>query len=105
MKVAITSTGNTIGDKVDARFGRCNYFAIYDTESQETEFINNPYKEVDEGAGPGCVRLIASFEVKKAVAGEFGMKIKSLMNETGIQMITMKEEKTIGEIISLLKHE
>lgn len=105
MKVAITSIGSSMDAKVDARFGRCNYFAIYNTENQETEFVNNPYKNADEGAGPGCVQLIASFEVKKAVSGEFGIKIKSLMKETGIQMITIKEEKTVKEIIDLLKHE
>jgi len=104
MKVAITSTGKCLEEKVDARFGRCNYFVIYDTESQKSDFINNPYKDADEGAGPSCVRFIASLEVKKAVSGEFGMKIKTLMEETGIQMIAMKEEKTVGEIINLLSH-
>ena len=43
MNVAITSEGNTLNSIVDPRFGRCAYFAIYDTETKKTEFI---YKAV-----------------------------------------------------------
>ena len=47
MIVAITSTGNTIESSIDPRFGRCAFFVLYDTESKEIFFHNNPYKEVE----------------------------------------------------------
>lgn len=102
MKVAITSTGNTPESKLDSRFGRCSYFVIYDTETKEMEYVVNPNKEANEGAGPASVRLIASHKVEKAISCEFGFKIKSLMNENNIQMIIIQEEKTIKEIINIL---
>ncbi|MCK9163373.1 MAG: NifB/NifX family molybdenum-iron cluster-binding protein [Bacteroidales bacterium] len=102
MKVAITSRENSIDSIIDSRFGRCAYFAIYDTETKETEFVKNPNKEANEGAGPASVKFIASYRVEKAVSGEFGFKIKSLMNEVNIQMIVIQEEKTIKEIVDLL---
>ncbi|HBN04486.1 MAG: hypothetical protein H6Q16_1678 [Bacteroidetes bacterium] len=102
MKVAITSKGNTLESVLDSRFGRCSYFAFYDTESKKLEFVKNPNLNVNEGAGPLSVKLIASYGVKKAVSGEFGFKIKSLMDDLSIQMIVVNEEKTIGEIVELL---
>ena len=33
MKIAITSTGNSLESNIDQRFGRCAYFVIYNTEN------------------------------------------------------------------------
>jgi len=103
MKIAITSTGNSLDSKIDQRFGRCSYFVIYDTENKGIEFLPNPNKEVQEGAGPSSVQLVASRNVQKIISGEFGIKIKSLLDSLKIQMIMHKEpEKTIQDIIDML---
>lgn len=105
MKIAITSTGNSTDSIIDQRFGRCSYFVIYDTESKSIEFIPNPNKEAEEGAGPASVELVASRNVKKIVSGEFGIKIKSLIDSLKIQMIVIKEPtKRIKDIIEMLHH-
>jgi predicted Fe-Mo cluster-binding NifX family protein len=103
MKVAITSTGNNLESNLDQRFGRCSFFVIYDTETRGMEFIPNPNKEAQEGAGPASVQLVASRDVKKIISGEFGIKIKSLLDSLKIQMIVLKEpEKSVNEIIEML---
>lgn len=105
MKVAITSTGNSIDSSIDQRFGRCAYFVIYNTENKAIEFVPNSNQEAEEGAGPASVQLLASRDVGKIVSGEFGIKIKSLLDSLKIQMIVLKQpEKTIKEIIALLTH-
>jgi len=105
MRIAITSTGNTLESTIDQRFGRCAYFVIYDTESKAVEIIPNPNKVVEEGAGPASVNLVAARNVNKIVSGEFGIKIKSMLDSLKIQMIIMKEpEKKINEIIEMLNH-
>jgi predicted Fe-Mo cluster-binding NifX family protein len=103
MKVAITSTGNTLDSLLDERFGRCPFFVIYDTESKAMEFIPNPNKNAENGAGPASVQLVASRNVSKIVSGEFGMKIKSIVDSLKIQMIVVKEpDKKISDIIEML---
>jgi predicted Fe-Mo cluster-binding NifX family protein len=103
MKVAITSTGNTLDALLDERFGRCAFFVIYDTESKAMEFIPNPNKNAENGAGPASVQLVASRNVSKIVSGEFGMKIKSIVDSLKIQMIVVKEpDKKISDIIEML---
>ncbi|MDD4636301.1 MAG: NifB/NifX family molybdenum-iron cluster-binding protein [Bacteroidales bacterium] len=103
MKIAITSTGNSLDSMLDKRFGRCSYFAILDTETKDVEFIANPNKEIDEGAGPASVQLIASAQAETIVSAEFGYKIKSLLNELKIQMIIAKDpELSVRDIVKQL---
>lgn len=105
MKVAITSTGNNLESKIDKRFGRCACFVIYDDETKSIEFLPNINKDSNEGAGPASVQFVASKGVKKIVSGEFGLKIKSLIDSLQIQMIVIADhEKSVQEIINMLNH-
>jgi predicted Fe-Mo cluster-binding NifX family protein len=104
MKVAITSTGNSLESTIDQRFGRCAFFVIYDTETGGVEILPNPNRDAQEGAGPASVQLVASRDVQKIVSGEFGVKIKSLLDSLRIQMVVYKEpEKTVQSVIDMLK--
>ncbi|MGQ9621612.1 MAG: NifB/NifX family molybdenum-iron cluster-binding protein [Bacteroidales bacterium] len=105
MKVAITSSGNSLESKIDQRFGRCEYFVIYDTETGDVEIIPNSSKDVSEGAGPASVQFVAARNVKKIISGEFGIKVKALLDSLKVQMIILKDsEKTIREVIKMLKN-
>jgi predicted Fe-Mo cluster-binding NifX family protein len=104
MKTAITSSGNHPNAKLDSRFGRCEWFVIYDSESGSTEFIPNPNKDNIEGAGLTAVQFIGSRGVSKVISGEFGAKVKSIFDQLQIQLIILKDSnKSIQEIIELLK--
>ena len=104
MIVAITSSGNTTDSLIDQRFGRCAFFAFYDTESKTLEFTENTNKDAEEGAGPASVSLVASQGATKVVSGEFGFKIKGMLNDLKIQMVILKESKTIQEVVDLLNN-
>ncbi len=105
MKIAITSTGNSLESKIDSRFGRCKYFVIYDDTTGSIEYFPNPNQETDSGAGPASVQLLASKNVSKIVSGEFGFKVKPLFDSLKIIMIVIKnEETTINDIIETLKN-
>ena len=101
MKIAITSDGNTLNAQIDSRFGRCNYFAFYDTDTKQTEFMLNPGKEASGGAGPAAVQFVAQQGAKKIIAGEFGGKTVPLFQSLGIQMVNASG-KSIAEIIEQL---
>ena len=103
MIVAITSSGNSAGALLDQRFGRCAYFAFYDTESKSVDFVENTNKDAAEGAGPASVATVANRKVSKIVSGEFGFKIKGMLNDLNIQMVMIKEQMTVQDIINLLE--
>ena len=105
MKIAITSTGNSLESLLDSRFGRCSYFVVYDNINYSVEFIPNPNKEKIEGAGTASVALIAARGVEKVVSGEFGAKVKSQFDSLKIQLIVLNDpERKISELITLLNH-
>ncbi|HNW98847.1 MAG TPA: NifB/NifX family molybdenum-iron cluster-binding protein [Bacteroidales bacterium] len=104
MIIAIASTGGTINSKLDKRFARCSFFALYNTISGEINFIKNFCQTMDKDAGLAVVECLHKMNVKKIISGEFGIKIKEFMDNYNIQMIIMPEQnQTINEIVKLLK--
>ena len=105
MKVAIASTGNTLESGIDSSFGRCAWFIIIDSDSGGMEFIPNTNRELEEHAGKAAVELVATRNVEMIVSGEFGAKIKPLLDSMHIQMVVIKDsEKKINDIITLLNN-
>ena len=105
MKVAIASQGNTLDSNIDSSFGRCAWFIIIDTETGAMEFIPNPNKDLEENAGTAAVELVATRNVSMIVSGEFGAKIKPLLDSMHIQMVVIKDStKRVSNIIELLNN-
>lgn len=67
MKIGISSTGQKLEDKIDARFGRCPYFLIVDIgENNEVKLekaIENTAAAQAGGAGPTAAQLVANEKV------------------------------------------
>ena len=104
MKVAISSKGDTLDSEMDSRFGRCKFFAIYDSDDKSTLFIDNTAATLTEGAGPAALQSLTSQGVSKLVSGNFGVKIKTLSSDLNVQLIVMRESHTIESIINILNH-
>ena len=105
MRIAMASTGNTLESKIDTSFGRCNYYVIYDKSNGGVEFLPNPNRNMEEGAGQASVTLLASRFVSKIVSGEFGLKIKPVLDSLKIQMIVVNDrELTVQNVLEMLNH-
>ena len=105
MKAAIASTGNTLESNIDTSFGRCAWFIIVDTESGGMEFIPNTNRDMEEQAGKAAVELVATRNVEMIVSGEFGVKIKPLLDSMHIQMVVIEDtEKRVSDVIVLLSN-
>lgn len=105
MKAAIASIGNTLESNIDTSFGRCAWFIIVDTESGGMEFIPNTNRDMEEQAGKAAVELVATRNVEMIVSGEFGVKIKPLLDSMHIQMVVIEDtEKRVSDIIALLNN-
>jgi predicted Fe-Mo cluster-binding NifX family protein len=104
MKTIITSTGENINSKFDMRFGRCGWFCVYDTETKETQFIENENKDANGGAGTKTAEKVAELQIKRVISGDFGPKAKMMLEKLQIQMIVLDDQnKTIAQIIDKLK--
>ncbi|MFW5991043.1 MAG: NifB/NifX family molybdenum-iron cluster-binding protein [Candidatus Nanoarchaeia archaeon] len=97
MKIAVCSKENSRISQVDDRFGRCNYFLIFNSGkkgygSKEyirgyelIESIENNAKDASGGAGLKAVEEVVSKEANIVIAGKFGPKAKRALEDSGIK--------------------
>ncbi|MDD4998426.1 MAG: NifB/NifX family molybdenum-iron cluster-binding protein [Syntrophales bacterium] len=88
MKIAVSSSGQTLDDSVDARFGRCAYFLIIDPDTSEFEPIQNPNIALGHGAGIQSAQLLANKGVTVVLTGNCGPNAFQTFAAAGIQVIT-----------------
>jgi predicted Fe-Mo cluster-binding NifX family protein len=72
MKICVTSQGKTLGDQVDPRFGRCQFFIIVDMDTLVFEAMENQNAEFSGGAGIQSGQLMAQKGVKAVLTGNVG---------------------------------
>jgi predicted Fe-Mo cluster-binding NifX family protein len=72
MKIAISSSGDTLTSEVDPRFGRCRCFIIYDDKSLEFEVLNNAAQSASGGAGVEAAQTIANSGAEIVLTGNVG---------------------------------
>ncbi len=64
IRIAISSTGKSLEDEVDMRFGRCPYFIFVDLEGSEVkghEVIENTSSSQSGGAGVSAAETVPTF--------------------------------------------
>jgi len=88
MKIAVSSTGPTLDDTVEPRFGRCPYFLIIDVETLDFEPIQNPNIALGGGAGIQSAQLMANKGVSVVLTGNCGPNAFQTFGAAGIQVIT-----------------
>ena len=87
MKIAVTSTGPALDDNVEARFGRCPYFLIIDTDTMQLEAIENPNIALGGGAGIQSAQLMSEKGVTAVLTGNCGPNAFNVFGQAGIQVI------------------
>jgi len=100
MKIAITSVTKENESLIDERFGRCNYFAIYDTESQSFEYVENKGITSTQGAGIAAGQQLLDCGVEAVITGYVGPNAIKVL-QGGNVAIYKCSGKSIQEEINL----
>lgn len=87
MRIAITSAGPTLDDQVEARFGRCAWFLVVDTESMHFKAIENANIALGVGAGVQSAQLMADEGVQAVLTGNCGPNAFQVFGVVGIEVI------------------
>ena len=75
MKVAVTSEGPDMTDKVDPRFGRAKFFIVVDVDTGEfTAHDNTQNLNAAQGAGIQAAQNVVSLDVGAVITGNVGPK-------------------------------
>lgn len=88
MKICVTAQGKTLDDKVDSRFGRCQFFIIVDTDTLDFEVIENQSTQFSGGAGIQSGQIMASKRVKAVLTGNIGPNAFQTLQAGGIKIYT-----------------
>ena len=89
MKIAISSTGKTLEDNVDMRFGRCPYFLIIeieDKEIKEVKAIENTAAAQAGGAGITAAQIVAEQEVSAVITMNAGPRAFDVFAQLNIKV-------------------
>jgi len=87
MKIAITSTGDTLESPIDERFGRARKIIIYDTENGTYSVLDNaPNLSLSQGAGIQTARKVIDQGVKAVISGHFGPNAVRVLSSAQIEL-------------------
>lgn len=88
MKICISSKGKDKESLLDKRFGRCDYFQIYDTETGDFRVLENESKMSNGGAGIAASNLLIDENVDVVITGNLGPNAFGVIEEGGIKPYT-----------------
>ncbi len=104
MKIAITTQGKDLSDMLDPRFGRAQYFMIYDLEKNEVlEVVDNSSGvNAAGGAGTSAAQVIANKGAEVVISGNYGPNAVIGLNGFEIKMYTSPVDN-ISNVIESFK--
>lgn len=91
MKIAVTSEGTTPDSLVEWRFGRGQYFLIFDTESRlwEPMTVLNEAAQARDGAGTQAAQTVIRTGAEAVIAGHVGPKAFNALEEGGVRFYSL----------------
>lgn len=102
MKLAISSSGNSLDSALDPRFGRCPYFLIVDPADMRYEVFNNQGTAQSRGAGIKAAQFLAAKKVGVVITGHASVNVVQTLASAGIE-IFVEQQGSIKEVVALYK--
>ena len=103
-KIAVTSEGPTLDDRIDPRFGRAAGFVVVDLETMDTHYIDNGQSQVmAQGAGIQAAELIAKSGASCLLTGYVGPKAFHALSAAGIKIGQDLEGLTVRQAVERFK--
>lgn len=99
MKIAISASGKNLSDLLDKRFGRCEFFQVYDTDTKEIKILQNKGNQASGGAGIAAANQIVDEDIQAIITGNLGPNAFDIISENSIKAYTC-ECLDIEEILS-----
>lgn len=86
VKVAITSTGQSLTDEMDLRFGRADFFLVIDSTSFDYTVLDNAARTASGGAGIAAAQSLIDHQVEAVITGQLGPNALNVLSDAGIAM-------------------
>jgi len=106
MKIAITAQNQGSADvvRVDPRFGRSSYFAVFNRDDESIEFVKNPGSAASHGAGVEAVQKLVDRDIEVLITGRVGPKAFRGLREADID-IYLTDDNTIEDALNAFEND
>ena len=98
MKIAVSSTGPTLDDRVDPRFGRCAYFVVVDTDDMSYEAFDNESIALGGGAGIQSAQFVANQGVQGVITGNCGPNAVQTLSASHVK-VYVGQSGTVRDVV------
>jgi predicted Fe-Mo cluster-binding NifX family protein len=102
MKIAISSSGDTLDSQVDPRFGRAAYFIIVDPESMDFHVIENKNTDAAGGAGIHSAKIVIDAQAQAVLTGNCGPNAQRTLSAADVKLYAGLKG-SVSEAIQLFK--
>jgi len=112
MKICFSASGENEKSMLNARFGRCPYFLVFDTDSKQWQAVNNQAAAEFRGAGISAAQKVADLGCQIIVTGNMGPNAFNVMSTSNIKIylgdlgkniidnLAMFEDNKLKELLS-----
>jgi predicted Fe-Mo cluster-binding NifX family protein len=106
MKIIFTAEGTDWDSKINPRFGRTEWFVVYDEETQElSNYDNSEVKDQAHGAGPKAAQKIFELGGEVLITGNGpGSNAASIVEKAGITCYIGAGEMNLKEAYDAYKN-
>lgn len=100
MKVVVCAkNSNGLESEVDERFGRAEYYVVFDTETKDIKTIENSAKNEAQGAGGKAVSILNETGADAVIVPELGPKAVTALEAFEISAFQIDNSKSVDEAI------
>lgn len=99
MRIAFTAKGTNWDAQMDARFGRTEYFIVYDELKDKFETLDNRDSSKDaHGAGPKTAQKLFELKADVLITGNGpGVNAATVLEKTGVKIYIGAGEMTVKD--------
>ena len=105
MKIVFTAKGTDMDSAMDPRFGRTEYFVIYDEDTKNVDSYDNRAIEGEaHGAGPKTAQKLAEYGAEVLITGNGpGGNAAAVLKTTGTEVFVGAGDMTVKEAYEAYK--
>lgn len=102
MKIAVSTSEKNVEALLDARFGRCTYFQIHDTENGEVKVVENSGNLSNGGAGIAASQQLIDENIDVIITGNLGPNAFKIIDKANVKAYKC-ESISVGDALEKYK--
>lgn len=101
--LAVAAVGSSIDSQLEVRFGRCNYFWLWNLDNDTYSIIEKPHTNEDSKSGTENAQALVQAEVGSLIVNHIGPKAFMILQRANITVYSGTEGINISEAIKMFR--